>query len=68
MEYHSADLLSSTDSSSCYYFYYLFFSSCGLYNPFNPYNISYAYFIFSLISLSLPYNYFSPPYKSLYIL
>ena len=43
MEYHSVDLLSSTDSSG---------------NSYNPYNILYAYFIFSSIPLSLSDNYF----------
>lgn len=54
MEYHSADLLSSTD--------YSLFSVDSSFNSFNSYNIYYAYFIFSWILLSLSDNYFSSPY------
>ena len=57
MEYHSADSLSSTDES--------FFSSIDSIddsflsgNSYNSYNISYTYFIFSLIILSFLGNSF----------
>lgn len=64
MEYHSADLLSSTDES--------FFSSIDSIddsflsgNSYNSYNILYAYFIFSWIILSFLGNSFLD--NSLYV-